>query len=147
VWEDDLREAGSCSNPRMRPNWTQHDTWAKIRCGSTVGRKRSLHQNNDCGHLRHDMDLRFDTYESRCQELSRKYLHARIQVDTWSGRPSQAVAVLESECHRGECNSVSFLSVVPRQKKHNTCFHCLDKMNKKVGTRVLDCLVGGHELE
>jgi hypothetical protein len=26
VWEDDLRESGSCSNPRMRPNWTQHDT-------------------------------------------------------------------------------------------------------------------------
>jgi hypothetical protein len=37
----------------------------------------------------------------------------------------------------------SFLS----KKKHNTCFHCLDKMNKKVGTRVLDCFIGGHELE
>jgi hypothetical protein len=26
VWEDDLKEAGSCSNPMMRPNWTEHDT-------------------------------------------------------------------------------------------------------------------------
>jgi hypothetical protein len=38
--------------------------------------KRSLHQNNDCDRLRYDMDLRFDAYESRLQELSRKYLHA-----------------------------------------------------------------------
>jgi hypothetical protein len=27
--------------------------------------KRSLHQNNDCGSLRHDMDFRFDAYEGR----------------------------------------------------------------------------------
>jgi hypothetical protein len=26
VWEDELRKAGSCSNPRTRLNWTQHDT-------------------------------------------------------------------------------------------------------------------------
>jgi hypothetical protein len=38
--------------------------------------KKSLHQNNDCGQLRHDMDLRFDAYESRLQELSINYLHA-----------------------------------------------------------------------
>jgi hypothetical protein len=68
VWEDDLREAGSCSNPRMRPNWTKHDTrpnGPKTRCRGTIGRKRSLHQNDDCGQLRHDMYLRFDAYESR----------------------------------------------------------------------------------
>jgi hypothetical protein len=79
VWEDDLREAGSHTNPRTRLNWTQQDTrpnGPKIRCRSTVGRKMSLHQNNDCGRLQHDMDLRFDTYESRLQDLSRKYLHA-----------------------------------------------------------------------
>jgi hypothetical protein len=39
--------------------------WAKIRCHNTVGRKRSLHENNDCGCFRHDMDLRFDANESR----------------------------------------------------------------------------------
>jgi hypothetical protein len=38
--------------------------------------KRSLHQNDDCGRLRHDIDLRFDAYESRLLELSIKYLHA-----------------------------------------------------------------------
>jgi hypothetical protein len=27
--------------------------------------KRSLHKNDDCGRLRHDMDLRSDAYESR----------------------------------------------------------------------------------
>jgi hypothetical protein len=43
---------------------------------SSDSRKRSLHQNNDCGRLPHDMDLRFDAYESTLQELSRKYLHA-----------------------------------------------------------------------
>jgi hypothetical protein len=37
--------------------------------------KRSLHKNDDCGRLRLDMDLRSDAYESRLQELSRKYLH------------------------------------------------------------------------
>jgi hypothetical protein len=26
VWDDNLKEAGSCSNPRMHPNWTQRDT-------------------------------------------------------------------------------------------------------------------------
>jgi hypothetical protein len=79
VWEDNLREVGSCSNPRTRPNWTQHDTWPngpKIRCRNTIGRKRSLHQNDNCGRLLHDMDLRFDAYESRLQELFGKYLHA-----------------------------------------------------------------------
>jgi hypothetical protein len=68
VWEDHLREAGSCSNPRMHLNWTQHDTWPnglKIRCRSTVGREGSMHQNDDCVRIRHDMDLMFDTYESR----------------------------------------------------------------------------------
>jgi hypothetical protein len=72
-------EAGSCFNPRMRLNWTQHDTrpnGPKIRCRSTVGTKRSMHQNDDCGRLRHDMDLRFYAYKSRLYELSRKYLHA-----------------------------------------------------------------------
>jgi hypothetical protein len=47
VWEDDLRKARSCSNPRTCSNWTQHDTWPngpKIRCHSTVGRERSLYQ-------------------------------------------------------------------------------------------------------
>jgi hypothetical protein len=76
VWEDDLREAGSCSNPRTHPNWMQHDTrpnGPKIWCRTTVGRKKSLHQNDDCGRLRHDMDLRFDVYESRVQDLYRKY--------------------------------------------------------------------------
>jgi hypothetical protein len=48
----------------------------EIRCRSTVARKRSLNQNDDYGRLRHDMDLRFDAYESRFQVLSRKYLHA-----------------------------------------------------------------------
>jgi hypothetical protein len=38
--------------------------------------KMSLHQNDDCSRLQHDMDLRFDAYECRLQELSRKYLHA-----------------------------------------------------------------------
>jgi hypothetical protein len=42
-----------------------HGPMGQIRCRSTVGRKRSLHQNDYCGHLRHDMDLRFDAYESR----------------------------------------------------------------------------------
>jgi hypothetical protein len=46
---------------------------------------------------------------------SRKYLHARIQVHTGSGRPSQGAAVLESECRPRESNFVSFLSVVPKQ--------------------------------
>jgi hypothetical protein len=27
VWEDELREAGSYSNPRTHLNWTQHYTW------------------------------------------------------------------------------------------------------------------------
>jgi hypothetical protein len=48
----------------------------EIRCRNTVARKRSLNQNDDYGRLRHDMDLRFDAYESRFQVLSRKYLHA-----------------------------------------------------------------------
>jgi hypothetical protein len=39
-------------------------------------RKWSLYQNDDCGQIRHDMDLRFDAYDSRLQELSRKYLYA-----------------------------------------------------------------------
>jgi hypothetical protein len=30
-------------------------------------------------------------------------------------QPSQAAVVLESECRRRECNSVSFLSVVSKQ--------------------------------
>jgi hypothetical protein len=38
--------------------------------------KMSLQQNDDCTRLRHDMDLKFDAYESTLQELSRKYLHA-----------------------------------------------------------------------
>jgi hypothetical protein len=29
----------------------------------------------------------------------------------------------------------------------NTLFHCLNKMNKKLGTRIPDCLVGAHEPE
>jgi hypothetical protein len=65
---DNLREAGSCSNARMHPNWTEHDkrpNGQKIRCHSTVGRKRSAHQNDNCGRFRHDMDLRIDVYESR----------------------------------------------------------------------------------
>jgi hypothetical protein len=41
-----------------------------------LAKKRSLHQNNDCSWLRHDMDLSFYAYESRLYELSRKYLHA-----------------------------------------------------------------------
>jgi hypothetical protein len=49
----------------------------------------SRHQNDDCGRLRHDMDLRFDAYESRLQELSRKYFHAWIQVHTWSRRDEE----------------------------------------------------------
>jgi hypothetical protein len=79
VWEDNLRVAESCSNPRTCQNWTQHDTQLngpKIRCRNIVGRKRSLHQNDDYGRLQHDMNLRFDAYKSRLQELSRKYLHA-----------------------------------------------------------------------
>jgi hypothetical protein len=40
--------------------------------------RMSLHQNEDCSRLRCDMNLRFDVYESRLYELSRKYLHARI---------------------------------------------------------------------
>jgi hypothetical protein len=63
------------------------------------------------------MDLRFDAYEIRLQEISRKYLHARIEVYTWSGQTSQVVAVLESECHPRESNHVSFLSVIPKQQK------------------------------
>jgi hypothetical protein len=93
-----------------------HDPMGQNRCHNTIGRKRSLHQNNDCGRLQHDMGLRFDAYESRLDDLSRKYLHAWIQVHTWSGRPSQAAAVLEFECRRCECSSVSFLSVVPKQQ-------------------------------
>jgi hypothetical protein len=59
VWEDYLRESGSYSNSRMYLNWTQHDT-------RPVGRIRSIcTKNDDCGRLRHDMDLRFDAYESR----------------------------------------------------------------------------------
>jgi hypothetical protein len=61
------------------------------------------------------MDLRFDAYESRLLELSRKYLHVRIQVHTWSGEPSQVATVLESECRPHESNFVSFMSVVPKQ--------------------------------
>jgi hypothetical protein len=34
----------------------------------------------------------------------------------------------------------SFLS-----NKQSTHFHCLNKMNKKLGTRIPDCLVGTHE--
>jgi hypothetical protein len=64
--------------------------------------KRYLHQDDDCGQLRHDMDLRFDAYESSLHEISRKYL--------------QTAAILESECHRRECKLVSFLSVVPKQQ-------------------------------
>jgi hypothetical protein len=79
VWDDNLREAGSCSNPRMHPNWTQHDTrpnGPKIMYRSTVGRERSLHQNDDYGRLQHDMNLRFDACECRLMELSRNYLHS-----------------------------------------------------------------------
>jgi hypothetical protein len=79
VWEDDLREAGSYAptlgRVRIGLNMIHGPMGHKIRCRSTVGRKRSLHQNNDCGWLRHDMDFRFDDYESRLEELSRKYLH------------------------------------------------------------------------
>jgi hypothetical protein len=84
--------------------------------------KRSLHQNDDCDQLRHDMDLRFDAYENRLQTLSRKYLHALIQVHTWSGQPSQVAAVLKYKCRRRECNSVSFLSVVPEQQNRTHIF-------------------------
>jgi hypothetical protein len=78
--------------------------------------KSSLHQNDDCSRHRYYMDLGFDAYESRLQELSRKYLHARIQVNTWSWRPSQAPAVLESGCHKRECSSISILFIVPKQQ-------------------------------
>jgi hypothetical protein len=37
--------------------------------------KWSLHQYDDCGRLRHDIDMSFEAYESRLQELSRKYFH------------------------------------------------------------------------
>jgi hypothetical protein len=37
------------------------------------------------------------------------------------------------------CSCPSFLS--------NKTFHCLNKMNKKLGMRILDCLVGAHEPE
>jgi hypothetical protein len=63
------------------------------------------------------MELRFDAYEIRLQDLSRKYLHAIIQVHTWSGQPSQVAAILQSECHPRESNSISFLSIVPKQQK------------------------------
>jgi hypothetical protein len=63
------------------------------------------------------MDLRFAAYEIRLQELSRKYLHARIQVHMWSGRLLQFAAVLESKCRPRESNSISFLSIVPKQQK------------------------------
>jgi hypothetical protein len=71
-------EAVSYSNPRTRPNWTQHDTRLNgPKLGvTTLLTEKDLHQNNNCGRVRHDMDLRFDAYESRLQELSRKYLHA-----------------------------------------------------------------------
>jgi hypothetical protein len=93
-----------------------HEPMGQNKVSKHRWQKKSLHQNNDYGRLRHDMDLRFDAYESRLQELSRKYLHAWIQVHMWSGWPSQAVAVLESESHRRECNSVSFFSIVPKQQ-------------------------------
>jgi hypothetical protein len=32
-------------------------------------------------------------------------------------------------------------------KKQNTCFHCRNKMKKKLGTRIPNCLVGVHEPE
>jgi hypothetical protein len=63
------------------------------------------------------MDLRFDAYESRLRELSIKYLHTRIEFYMWSGRPSQFATVLESECHMSESNSISFLSIIPKQQK------------------------------
>jgi hypothetical protein len=63
------------------------------------------------------MDFRFDAYANRLQELSRKYLHGRIQVHAWSGRLSQVAVVLESESHPRESNSISFVSIVPKQQK------------------------------
>jgi hypothetical protein len=63
------------------------------------------------------MDFRFDAYENILHGLSRKYLHARIQVHMWSGRLSQDAAVLESESHPCESNSISFVSIVPKQQK------------------------------
>jgi hypothetical protein len=62
------------------------------------------------------MDFRFDAYANRLQELSRKYLHGRIQVHAWP-RLSQVAAVLESESHPRESNSISFVSIVPKQQK------------------------------
>jgi hypothetical protein len=38
-----------------------------------------------------------------------------LKVHTGSGRPSQGAAILESECRPRESNSISFLSVVPKQ--------------------------------
>jgi hypothetical protein len=40
----------------------------------------------------------------------------------------------------------SFLFVVLKQQ-NRTHFHCLNKMNKKLGTRIPDCLVRTHEPE
>jgi hypothetical protein len=36
--------------------------------------------------------------------------------ESGSGRASQAAAILKFECHQRECNSVSFLSVVPKKQ-------------------------------
>jgi hypothetical protein len=63
------------------------------------------------------MDLRFDAYESRVQEIFRKYLHMRIQVHTWPRWPSQVTDVLESECYPRKSNSVFFVPIVPKQQK------------------------------
>jgi hypothetical protein len=53
-----------------------HDLMGRNKVSQHRWQKRSLYQNIDCGRLRHDMGLRFDAYESRLQELPRKYLHA-----------------------------------------------------------------------
>jgi hypothetical protein len=63
------------------------------------------------------MYLWFDAHENRLQKILKKYLHVGIQVHMWSEQLSQVATVLESECRPRESNSVSFLSVVPKQQK------------------------------
>jgi hypothetical protein len=70
VWEDDLREAGSCSNPRTRPNWTQHDTRSN---GPKEGVAAPLAEKDLCTKIMIAAGSKksFDAYERRLQELSR----------------------------------------------------------------------------
>jgi hypothetical protein len=146
VWEDDLREAGSCSNPRMHLNWTQHNKaqWAKNKMRRTIGSKRSLHQNDDCSRLQHDMDLRFHAYHCRLQELSRKY--CKPESKFIRGRGGRHKLLLFWNLNVTGVNATLFPSCPSfLATKLNTHFHCLNKMNKKLGMRVPDCLIGAHE--